>query len=220
MKKILLIATLLAILVGCNTPVVEKSDAIKFKETYEALNGTTNDSGKEHMTITIPENNPMVFASGEQVIEMLTSGTGIIYFGYPECPWCRSALPVFLEATYKELVTEVLYYNNLDQRNIVELDDAGEVVVTQEGTEEYAKILDLLGDFASEYEGLNDPTIKRIYFPTMVFVKDGQVVGTHVGSVDSVEDSRVPMTDEQHQELYDIYIGLLALIKDVCDSAC
>ena len=34
------------------------------------------------------------------------------------------------------------------------------------------KILDILGDKASVYEGLEDDSIKRLYFPTVVFVNE------------------------------------------------
>ena len=102
MKKILL-CLMLVLLVGCTGT----TDAQKFKKEYEALNGQSNYAGVLHKTIEISENNPMIYATDEEVITMLESGTGIIYFGFPDCPWCRAALPVLLEAAEEELMTKV-----------------------------------------------------------------------------------------------------------------
>ena len=108
MKKLISIVLILFLLAGCG------SDASKFKKEYESLNGKANDAGVLHKEITIPEDNPMVYATYEEVVDMLENGTGIVYFGYPECPWCRAALPVLLEAADEELMTKILYYNNKD----------------------------------------------------------------------------------------------------------
>ena len=223
MKKLLVIFILVGLLVGCNNPPVTKTDAQKFKEEMEALNDVAVEGAEEgtvHVSLTIPEENPMKYATGTEVIEMLKNGTGVIYFGFPECPWCRSALPVFLDIADAELMTEVLYYNNLDQRDIKELDESGQVVETKAGTEEYFEILALLGEYASEYGGLNNPDIKRLYFPTYVFVKEGKIVGTHVGTLSGISNPRASLTEEQIKELSSIYLDLFAKIKEVCDNAC
>ena len=223
MKKLLILFVLVGILVGCTNPTVTKTDAQKFKEEMEALNGVAVEGAEEgvvHVSLTIPEENPIKYATGAEVIEMLKNGTGVIYFGFPECPWCRSALPVFLDVADEELVTTVLYYNNLDQRDIKELDENGEVKETQAGTEEYFEILGLLGENASVYGGLNDSSIKRIYYPTYVFVKEGKIVGTHVSTISGISNPRTPLTEEQIKELGDVYRDLFFKIKDVCDTAC
>ena len=59
----------------------------------------------------------------------------------------------------------------------------------------------MLGDYASVYEGLEDDSIKRLYYPTVVFVKNGNIIGVHTGTVDSQDDVSVYLTDEQQLEL-------------------
>ena len=67
-------------------------DALAFKEEYEALNGTINEgNGKEYLTITIDEENPIYYSSLNEVTTLIKEGTGVIYLGYPTCPWCRNS---------------------------------------------------------------------------------------------------------------------------------
>lgn len=212
-------------LMGCvgekpDQPQPETTDATRFQQEYESLNGTENGSGLPHAELTIDADNPMVYATQQQVETLLTSGTGIVYFGYPECPWCRNTLPVFLEAARDELVTEVYYMNNRDQRDEKELNASGEIVTVKEGSEEYARLLELLGEFASVYDGLQDETVKRLYFPTYVFVNEGKIVAVQVSSLPSVENPRAPLTEQQHDELYEIFRKKIQLTKGACDSAC
>ena len=83
----------------------------------------------------------------------------------------------------------------------------------KEGSKDYYEILDLLGEKASVYDGLNDETIKRIYFPTVVFVKDGEIVAFHEGTVDSQEDASVYLDAAQQKELKTTLRSYFDLIK-------
>ena len=74
-----------------------KTDAFRFQNEYESLNGQEIDNtNRTYLNVTINKNNPVKYASYEEVMNILESGTGIIYFGYPECPWCRTIVPVLL----------------------------------------------------------------------------------------------------------------------------
>ena len=107
MKKKIIIAVVSAVLVVilCATAMFNNkslTDAMKFKKEYESLNGQINSSNKKYMDVEISVKNPIQYASYEEIVNLLKSGTGVIYFGFPECPWCRNAVPVLLEAA-KEL---------------------------------------------------------------------------------------------------------------------
>ena len=96
---------------------------------------------------------------------------------------------------------------------------SGNIVVDEEGTEEYKKLIELLYDDLNVYEGLNDETIKRIYFPTVIFIKDGNVVGLHTSTVESQTDPSKSLTDEQYSELKEIYVNYSLEISDsFCNS--
>ena len=86
------------------------------------------------------------------------------------------------------------------------------------------KILELLKDHTSVYDGLEDESIKRLYFPTVVFVKNGKIVGFHEGTVESQESASTYLTKEQQNELKDILSKYFELVApEKCkndDSVC
>ena len=215
MKKTLafVVAFLLILTCGCacfaetaETTEPEKTDAQKFKFEYEKMNGMMSMDGvSSYQVLEIAEDNPVVYADVDSIRHLLTEGSGILYLGFPECPWCRTLVPVLLEAAEKtEFDGNIYYYNALYDRDKKSLDENGNVVTESEGTEAYQALLELLDEHLWAYEGLNDPSIKRVYFPMTVFVKDGEVLYSHIDTVESQEDGYTPLTEEQHAELLDI----------------
>ncbi len=59
--KFVLILLAITIVSGCT------SNAIKFKNDYESLNGKTNANGKEYRTITIDKDNPFVYTNLKKI---------------------------------------------------------------------------------------------------------------------------------------------------------
>lgn len=216
MKKIFAIFATIMMLTGCSASVT--SDGAKFKEEYESYNGQKNKRDQEYLKVSIDKENPVVYATVDEILEVLDND-GVIYFGFPTCPWCRNAAPVLVE-TAKELGLEKLYYyNGQEMRDSLKLEADGTITVEKEKGEDYQKIYDKLYDSLSVYDGLNDDTIKRLYFPTVVFVKDGEVILFHEGSVDSQDDASIPLTDEQKKELHDIYAqGINEVLATFCDT--
>lgn len=197
----------------------EKPDNLKFKEEYESLNDEVSNSGKKNIDVKIDEDNLMKYSSFKEIIDVLDEGTGIIYFGFPECPWCRNAVPVLIEAAKKNEIGQIYYFDASKIRDVKELKD-GKVVTTKEGTKEYYQLVDKLKDVLGPYEGLEDESIKRLYFPTMVFVMGGKVVGTHIGTVDSQKDPYKGLTKKEKEELLKIYENNIEKIYGVCDESC
>lgn len=200
-----IILCLIVLLIGIISFIYLKpeSTSIRFKLEYESLNGKENESGKTYPNITIPSDNKIVYSNYKQIFEILDD-TGVIYFGYPECPWCRNAVPVLLEAAEDVGIDQIYYLNNEADRDTKVLKD-GKVVTEKEGSDNYNKLLEKLGDKVSTYEGLEDKSIKRLYFPTVVVVKDGEITDYIEGTVDSQEDPYTPLTENQRQKLKDKY---------------
>ncbi len=197
------------------------TDAEKFKNEYESLNNQKSDNGTEYIKIEISKDNPMKYVTYDELMDILEDGSGIIYFGFPECPWCRNALPVLLDAAKEQNINEIYYFNAYDIRDEKVLNDNGEIVVNKEGTEEYNAIVDKLYDYLNVYEGLNDESIKRLYFPSVFFISNGKVVGSHVSTVDSQEDPNVPLNEEQYEELKSIYVdNIKKVFNFVCNDGC
>lgn len=201
---IIIIIILISVVTIDNNKVT--NDEKKFKEEYEALNGKTNQSTKKkYPTVEIDIQNNIEYIDAKKAIKILEKKTGIIYFGFPECPWCRNMIEPFLAAVKEENIEKVYYCNALSIRDVKKLNDNGEVETVQEGDKNYYKILELLGEKADKYEGLNDDSIKRLYFPTVVFVKDGKIIDTHTSTIDSQENPYKKLTKKQQKELKNIY---------------
>lgn len=198
------------------------TDSIKFKDEYESLNNQLNPSGKTYKSVSIDSNNPVVYSSIENIQKVIKNGTGVIYFGFKECPWCRTAVPVLLDAAKETGINRIYYFNDFSIRDVKELDEeTGKIVTTQEGTKEYYELLDILGEYASVYKGLNDDEVKRLYAPTVVFVKSGEIIGTHVGTIDSQESGYDELTNDQYMELKKKYTDYMSkIVGTVCDDAC
>lgn len=196
-----------------------ESMASRFKLEYESLNGQKTDDGREYMEVNINNDNKIVYADYKTIFDVL-DGTGVIYFGFPECPWCRNTVPVLLEAAEESGIKQIYYLNNHDDRDTKVLKD-GEVITEKEGTSNYNKLLEKLGDKASVYEGLEDKTIKRLYYPTVVFVKNGEITDYIEGTVESQEDPYTALTKDQRQELKDKYKSAINnLLSCDQDSKC
>lgn len=92
---------------------VMNSDSISFKNEYESLNNVVREKdGRTIKEISIDANNPVDILTEEEAVALLESGTGILYFGFPDCPWCRNMLPVLLQ-TLKNMSIERMYYLNI-----------------------------------------------------------------------------------------------------------
>lgn len=187
-------------------------DEINFKKEYEKFNNKKTAEGKKYLNVDIIKDNNIKYKTAEEVIKSLQNDTAVIYFGFPECPWCRNLVTVLLEAT-KEKKYSNIYANILSIRDQKHLDEEGNIVVDKEGTEEYKKIVEILGNNLGEYEGLNDPSIKRLYFPTVVFVSAGEVKAVHIGTVDSQKDPYIKLDKKQHDELLKIFKQNIELIE-------
>ena len=68
MKKItyvLLIVLLFTFITGCSNN--KNEDAIKFKDEYESINGKKSKSGKENRKVNIPDDNPFIYITAEDL---------------------------------------------------------------------------------------------------------------------------------------------------------
>lgn len=217
----LLSSYLIYTFVDSDTKNIITNEEVRFKEEYEKLNGVYNEkTGSYYSNVQILENSNVEYKNAEEIIDILKSGTGIIYFGFPECPWCRNIIPLLVDVV-SEYNTTFYYFNGSDIRDIKHLDDNGNIIVDKEGTKEYYEILSLLGEFTSEYNGLNDNNIKRLYFPTIVFVKEGKIIGFHEGTIESQTNPYKELTVEQKEQITTILeTALTKTYNNVCDENC
>lgn len=208
-KKTFILLILVMFMVGCSssngTSPNTNEDALKFKEEYEALNGTSNTNNVLYMDVEIADDNRFVYATQQEILDIFNGGTGVIYFGFPECPWCRNTVNVIDEAAKSVSLGKIYYMNVSEMRDTLTLDDDGEIVVEDEGSEFYREVLGLLGNYAPVYPGLNDDLYRRILVPLVVSVVNGEIVSSHMGTVDSQDNPYEALDETQYDELFSIY---------------
>ena len=227
-KKILLCIVILGVFcfTGCGKKETKDTDASKFKEEYESYNGEKTNSGKDYLEVSIPSDNVIKYSNITELLDVIKNKSGVIYLGYPTCPWCRNAITPLLEAASSTSLDKIYYLNMYEVRDTISYEN-GEFVTTKEGSSDYYDLVDALNSILDDYivkdnDGVEHNTSKkRIYVPLVVFVKDGEIVSYHADTVASQTDPYVKLTNEQHDELYDIYLdGIHKVLNDVCDERC
>lgn len=124
--------------------------------------------------------------SFDEAIEFFEDGkTGILYFGFPLCPWCQEVVPI-LEEESKDEDIEVYYIQTRD--------DEKNRLYTDEQKEE---IIPYIGEYMSE----NEDGELTLYVPLVVSVIDGKAVMAHQGTVDGHDAKEREMTDEEKAEV-------------------
>lgn len=207
MKKII-ISLLIIILVllniaGCKDKEEKKEDAIKFKKEYEVLNGTSNDSGKEHRTLTILEDNPFIYITSQEIISKIKNKESFyIYFGSAYCPWCRSVIEQAIKTAKENNIKTIYYFDIWDGdhveilRDEYKLNDKNEVELVSKGTSEYQELLkyfdNVLEDYTLTDENGTSVAVgeKRIFAPTFIFIQNGKAIKLETGISDKQKDSR------------------------------
>ena len=204
-----------------------KVDSNKFKEEYESLNGKTFYQNYKYKDVTIPEDNPIKYSDYKEIIDIVKNGSGVIYLGYPECPWCRSMVSVLMEVANNTNISTIYYLNMHDVRDEYELSDNNEVKLVREGQEGYQELLEALDEILLDYTLKDSDGVeysvgeKRIYVPIVIFVHDGTIVDYHMDTVETQTNPMDELTEEEHDELYDIYVsGIHKVLDDLCDENC
>lgn len=129
-----------------------------------------NDAKKFDKEYGVGKDNPFVYRNAKEVVDILKNGTGVVYMGFPECPWCKAYVKMLNETT-KEKGMEKIYYLNIKNDR-------------EKNTKEYQEIVELLrGKLAYTDEGK-----ERVYVPYVAFVVNGKVIDHDSETSDIKED--------------------------------
>ena len=146
-KNYIIIGGILLLLIGVIVAIFllrnnKETDAIKFSKQYTS----------------VPKENVFIYKDIDEIIQIMEHGTGIVYLGFPECPWCNAYVKYLNEVAIDVGIDKIYYYNILEDR--------------KNNTEEYQKIVSLLGDNL-QYDEEGNP---RIYVPNVSFHIKGEVI--------------------------------------------
>ena len=232
-RKIFIIGIVLVglfTLTACGQSDVSKiSDALKFKEEYESLNGTKREKdGKTIRSIEISKDNPFIYKKSSEIIDMIEKkDTFVVYFGFSDCPWCRSIIPTLVEVAADLEVNQIYYVDVKNIRDTMKIGDDGKAITDTEGTKEYYQLLEKLDSVLENYtltdEDGNEVNTgeKRIYAPNIVSIVDGVATEMTTGISDKQTDGYMELTTEIKEESYDkikCSIQCVADSKQVCSA--
>ena len=137
----------------------------------------------------------ITLAQASQLIK--EKGSGIIYIGYVTCPFCERAIPLLNEVAVEYGVP--IYY----------VDAHSDRAPTDQELDEFIELADSTFD-VDEYGE------KAFLVPEVIGVKQGELVAWQVSLVDGfhLEDETSQMTDQQKEELKEIYREIILKTAD------
>ncbi len=171
---------------------------IFFKKDKEITDGEK--FAKEYTKLS--SDNVFTYRSLKEVNKMLEKGTGVVYLGFPECPWCQGYVGYIDEIAKKVGIDKVYYSNVLEDRS--------------NNTEEYQTTIKLLKDYLPNDEEGNP----RVYVPLVVVIKNGKVV---IADYETAKDTKGYKDPEEYwanEDLEGLKTRLEKAFNTVKSNAC
>ena len=153
-----------------NAPIRKLSDQESFTQEY----GITSD-------------NIYVYKTSQEVLELLNTGSGIIFFAFPENEWSHVYADLLNEVGKSYGIDEIWYYNFYKDRN--------------NDNYYYNNIVRIL----NAYVPVTDTGEKDLYAPSFVIVREGEIIGyddeTSIVSGDVTVDDYWTMEKQQQKKV-------------------
>lgn len=150
----------------------------------------------------ISEDNLFKYKTLEEVNKILTKGTGVVYLGFPECPWCQEYVK-YIDEVSKSVGLDKVYYSNIlgDRKN---------------DTEEYKETVKILSDYLSN----DDEGNKRVYVPSVIVVSSGKIVMFDDETARDTKGYDLPEEYWQSEDLTALKTKLTNAFEKVKSNAC
>ena len=100
-----------------------------------------------------------VYAEPAEILDIIDGGDGVVFLGFPECPWCQQLVPIIQEAAQSENIDKIYYLNIKESR--------------ANNDEVYQKLVTKLQDYLPKDDNGNP----RISVPDVTVYRGGQIVG-------------------------------------------
>lgn len=146
--------------------------------------------------------NVFVYKNVDEIIKILEHGTGIVYLGFPECPWCQEYVYYLNEVAKENGVKKIYYFNILEDR--------------KNNTENYLKIVDLLNNYLQYDEEGN----KKIYVPAVIAIKDGKILGFDDETAWDTKGYETPEEYWKNEDLEGLKNKFIKMFKDIEQNVC
>lgn len=222
-----------------DVPGIKNTDAVTFKTEYESMNNKSIDDERSYRAIEIPEENPFVYTTAEELVEKIDNKeTFVVYFGFNTCPWCRSVLNNMITSAKNNKIDKIYYVDVKNIRDTYVLNDEHKPERTVEGTKGYYDLLDRFDRVLDKYANLTYSTKKkkktvikevevgekRIYAPNIIAVREGSPIGMTSGIPKKLENPYGDITEEMNADSLEQFDNLFKSLKhDSCsidDKTC
>mgnify|MGYP002553301081 FL=1 len=150
----------------------------------------------------VAKNNVFVYRNIDEIINILEKGTGIVYLGFPECKWCQRYTKYLNEVAMDMGISKIYYYNIREDRKL--------------NTENYQKIVSILENYLQNDEEGN----KRIYVPSVIALKKGEIVGFDDETAWDTKGLETPDEYWNTDEVNDLKEKLEKMIADTGSNIC
>ncbi|MEF9920571.1 MAG: glutaredoxin family protein [Erysipelotrichaceae bacterium] len=189
MKKIWIILSLF-LLFGCADHSISRdlSDKCDASRPGSCISGKQADmSGYKDFK---EKNNQFITMNLEESLTVFKEKkSAILYYGFPECPWCDEALPIMNQVAKDNKLK--IYYIDIDAEKS---DD-----------KTYKNQVKELSTYMSDYMEKDESGVYRLYVPMVSVVKNGVTTSSNIGTVDSHDAHERKMNDKEKEELKKIY---------------
>lgn len=190
------------------------SDSEKFKEEFEKYNNATYDTGEKLISVEIPSENPFVYKSAQEIIEVMHNENAYILFGYATDPITRKSIEVLIEALKEKQVDKVYYVDIENIRDKYSISWPTELI--EEGTESYQQIKEILKNVLNEYY-INDFVNNLrydtgdigLYSPTFIAIRKGNVLGFHEIVNETLDNYYNELTGSEKETLKNSYLEVI-----------
>lgn len=176
--------------------------SIGFYKVFTSIENKETDAEKFASEYSIDNDNVFVYRTLEEINKILKNGTGIVYLGFPECPWCKGYVPYLNEVAKKAKLDKIYYFNILKDR--------------KNNTDNYKKTVELL----KEYLKYDDEGNKRIYVPAVIAVNKGKIVGFDDETSYDTKGYENPEDYWKNEDLDGLKNRLSKMINDVSSDYC
>lgn len=153
-----------------NTNNGDEKAAEQFKEEYEG----------------VASDNVFVYRTADEIIRIMEHGTGVVYLGYPECPWCQAYVP-YLNEVAKEVGIDKIYYCNTKK-------------LKEEAMDKYEKLIELLHGHL-QYK---DDGTEWIYVPNVSFHIEGELIANDYETSKDTHGLKDPKEYWTNEEVADL----------------
>ena len=167
---------------------------------YFVLNNKNNENdnvrfAKEYAEVG--EDNVFVYKNIDEIINILKYGTGVVYLGFPECPWCQAYVKYLNDAAKDANIEKIYYFNILEDR--------------KNNTEKYQEIVSILGDNLQR----DDEGNLKVFVPNVSFVVNGKIIGNDYETSLDTKGFEKPSDYWTEEEVSELENTLSGYMKEV-----